>query len=100
MTVRSPGYAMGGTPTASCRGNVDVRCMLRRLAVLSLAAVAAAPRAVAQGSGSIRGTVIRSDGGIRLGGVAVAVIGTGIATSTRPDGQYFLSDVPTGRQSL
>ena len=66
--------------------------------VLALALLTAAQTAAAQGS--VRGTVTRRDTNTPVGGVAVVVRGTGIGTSTGPDGRYTLPRVPEGPQTL
>src|SRR6185436_12759292 len=72
-----------------------------RALLLSLLAAAAIPlRLAAQETGTIRGTVTRSDGGARLSGVTVEVRGTALSATTGVDGRFTLSRVPAGQQTL
>lgn len=64
-----------------------------------LLAVAAAPGA-AQGTGSVQGTVTRSDDGSPLAGVVVTVRGTGISAVTGTAGRYQIDRAPAGPQTL
>ncbi|HEX5963579.1 MAG TPA: TonB-dependent receptor [Gemmatimonadales bacterium] len=66
------------------------------LAILSLA-----PRqAVAQGTGTVTGTVTRAGEGSPLASVSVTVQGTGQSTVTGTDGRYTLRRVPEGPQVI
>lgn len=70
-----------------------MRCMSGRVVILGFTAVAAhlcVPLAGAQATGVIGGTVTRGESAIRLSGVTVTVLGTGVATSTGSDGRYAL----------
>ncbi len=69
------------------------------LLLVAMSLLAAAPIR-AQETGTVQGTVTRSDGGNRLAGVSVRVQGTGLETSTRTDGSYTLARVPVGEQAL
>ncbi len=74
----------------------------RRLIGLLLAAVlgAALPRTgSAQETGTVTGTVTRSEGG-ELSSVSVSVASTGQSTVTGTDGKYTLRRVPAGPQSI
>ncbi len=66
---------------------------------LALAAIAIASPAVAQGNGSIIGTVSR-DSGTGVGGVAVVVNEIGAAELTDSNGRFAISGVPAGTYSL
>ncbi|MFN0177647.1 MAG: TonB-dependent receptor domain-containing protein [Gemmatimonadales bacterium] len=63
-------------------------------------AVGTTSGAVAQGIGSVRGTVTRSDDGAPLVGVTVTVKGVGGGASTGTNGRYVLERVPAGNQTL
>ena len=57
-------------------------------------------QALAQSVGAIRGSVSRHDDGRPLGGVAVALQDTPIATVTHANGSYVLHRVPAGRHTV
>ncbi|HYC31340.1 MAG TPA: TonB-dependent receptor, partial [Gemmatimonadales bacterium] len=61
--------------------------------------VASAPPAAAQETGSVSGTVTRTEGGA-LASVSVTVAGTGQSTVTGTDGKYTLRRVPVGPQTI
>ncbi|MGH7562179.1 MAG: TonB-dependent receptor [Gemmatimonadales bacterium] len=69
------------------------------LLFLFAALTGTAGHAVAQGSGSVRGTVTREDGA-PLAGVVVTVAGTIVKGVTSPKGTYTLERVPAGAQTL
>ena len=75
-----------------------------RLATLLFALTAGAligtPKASAQTTGGITGTVSRVAAGVRLTNVIVGVSGSGIAASTGADGRFVLPRVPAGPQTL
>ena len=72
---------------------------LRRLAVLAGALFSiGSSYLAAQGIGSVRGTVTRSDDGSPLVGVTVTVKGVGGGASTGTSGRYFLERVAAGRR--
>ena len=74
---------------------------LRRLAVLAGALFSiGSSYLAAQGIGSVRGTVTRSDDGSPLVGVTVTVKGVGGGASTGTSGRYFLERVAAGNQTL
>jgi iron complex outermembrane receptor protein len=74
--------------------------MVKRQALsLFAAALLAASIAVAEGSGSIVGTVTRDSGG-GVGGVAVVINETGAAALTDSNGDFSFSGVPEGTYSL
>ena len=56
--------------------------------------------AMAQGVGEVRGTVSRQDDRSPLQGVTVQLKGTGLQTVSGRQGQYRLTNVPAGRQTL
>ena len=59
-----------------------------------------APQASAQGTGSIQGTVTRSDDGSPLAGVVVVVKGIGTSAVTNTNGRYHIDRAPAGSQTL
>ncbi len=80
-----------------------MRCMSGRVVILGFTAVAAhlcVPLAGAQATGVIGGTVTRGESAIRLSGVTVTVLGTGVATSTGSDGRYTLPRVAAGQRTV
>jgi TonB-linked SusC/RagA family outer membrane protein len=62
--------------------------------------VALVPRALVGETGSIRGTVTDATIGGPLVGVAIMVMGTPLAATTGPDGQYSIAAVPPGTYRL
>ncbi len=71
----------------------------RILGVFALMTLALAPLAMAQGNGSIAGTISRDSGG-GVGGVAVVVNEIGAATLTDSNGRFSFVGVPAGTYSL
>jgi len=69
------------------------------LALLIALLGSGAPPALAQQTGTIRGTV-EDDTGAPLPGVQIVVVGTLRGTTSDADGLYRISRVPTGRQTL
>lgn len=70
-------------------------------ALFTAIALTAAPTAgTAQATGTVMGTVTRSDGGTPLRDVTVGVRGTALTATTGPDGRYTLRRVPAGPQTL
>ena len=57
-------------------------------------------RVVAQGTGTVTGTVTRIDENSPLPSVSVTVKNTGLSTITGPDGRYTLRRVPEGPQTI
>ncbi|MBI3982301.1 MAG: TonB-dependent receptor [Gemmatimonadetes bacterium] len=70
------------------------------LGLAALLFLVAPLRAGAQNTGTVLGTVTRQSDGARLGGVAVSVEGTNLATVTGTDGAYTLPRVPAGAHAL
>lgn len=73
---------------------------LRRAAMWAGWGLAAAGPVAAQGTGSVQGTVTRSDDGSPLAGVIVVVKGTGISAVTSVSGRYTIDRAPAGEQTL
>jgi len=73
--------------------------MHRILSLLSLLALAAAPR-LAQAQGSITGTVRDSAAGTPLAGVVITVDGTALTGHTDAAGHYLVASVPAGTHRL
>ncbi|MBM4186013.1 MAG: TonB-dependent receptor [Gemmatimonadetes bacterium] len=72
----------------------------RAVGLVTLIAAAGPSLVTAQGIGTVRGTVTRSDDGAPLVGVTVTVKGVGGGASTGPSGRYVLERVPAGSQTL
>lgn len=70
---------------------------LLRVSALLLALVAPLG---AQGSGSIRGTVLDKDLGAPLGGASVLLVETGQSVLSAPQGNYLIENVAPGRYTL
>jgi iron complex outermembrane receptor protein len=62
--------------------------------------MARAPHAAAQATGTVTGTVTRSEDGISLLGVSVLVRGTNLQTATNTKGVFTLERVPVGAQVI
>jgi len=62
--------------------------------------VALVPRSLVGATGSIRGTVSDASNSGPLAGVAVMVVGTRLAATSGPDGQYSIAAVPPGTYRL
>jgi len=62
--------------------------------------VALVPRSLVGETGTIRGTVTDATNAGPLAGVAVLLIGTQLAATTGPDGQYIIPAVPPGPYRL
>lgn len=81
-----------------------VAALFRRLALtgaLAVGALLGIPQVVlAQETGSVSGSVTRSDDGSALSGVSISVQGTGIVAVTNTRGQYAIPRVPAGAQTL
>jgi outer membrane receptor for ferrienterochelin and colicins len=72
-----------------------------RLLVLALFSLTLIPRAgLAQGTGTVTGTVTRSGETSPLASVSVTVQSTGQSAVTGPDGRYTLRRVPEGPQTI
>lgn len=71
-----------------------------RFLLCLLAALLAAGSLAAQSTGTVQGTITRSDDGDPIPGVTVTVAGTAIQTVTDQRGNYFLPRVPAGAQTL
>ncbi len=77
--------------------------MLRRLIGSGLVAcsiLALAGPVAAQGTATIRGTVVRAGDGEAIPGVQIMVRGSGLAAATNVTGRYALTRVPTGAQVI
>lgn len=78
----------------------------RHLATIGLATAAlclnpfSAGPLVAQGTGTVQGTVTRSDNGAKIFGATVSVNSTGLEALTGTDGRFSIQRVPTGEQTL
>jgi outer membrane receptor for ferrienterochelin and colicins len=68
--------------------------------VLSLALLLSPERVLAQGTGTVTGTVTRSGEGSPLASVSVTVQSTGQSAVTGTDGRYTLRRVPEGPQTI
>ncbi|UCD64633.1 MAG: TonB-dependent receptor [Candidatus Zixiibacteriota bacterium] len=51
-------------------------------------------------TGKIAGVVIDADGKVPIEGATIRVVGTGIATETDADGEYFVINVPGGKYDI
>src|SRR5690349_9077849 len=78
----------------------SVRLSLGRLAVLTLLAgsLVLPAAAVAQGTATVRGKVTDTDGPVVAAQVVVA--GTRLGAVTQPTGEYVITNVPAGAQTL
>jgi len=74
--------------------------LLRRSALVILGVLSAPAALAAQATGTVRGTVTRTEDKSPLPEVMVMVKGTGIQGSTANNGQYTLSRVPPGQQTI
>jgi TonB-dependent receptor len=70
------------------------------MAAVIVAMLMAPPRALAQGAGSIAGTVLDAVSGAPLAGVDVMLDGTSLITATDRSGAFRLSAVPAGQYAL
>jgi hypothetical protein len=70
------------------------------LMVLSLPLLLSPERVLAQGTGTVTGTVTRSGEGSPLASVSVTVQSTGQSAVTGTDGRYTLRRVPEGPQTI
>ena len=79
----------------------SVRFSLGRIAALLLAGSVALPGALAaQGAGTVRGKVTETDGGAAVASAQVVVVGTRLGAITQPTGEYVITGVPTGQQTI
>jgi len=79
----------------------SVRFSLGRIAALLLAGSVALPGALAaQGTGTVRGKVTETDGGAAVASAQVIVVGTRVGAITQPTGEYVITGVPTGQQTI
>jgi iron complex outermembrane receptor protein len=67
---------------------LDPRSFARLLSALAVVAIASAPTALAQSSGTVSGRVTDEDTGEPLQGVTVSIVGTSFGAVTRNDGGY------------
>ncbi len=74
--------------------------MMRSIRAATLLSLLAMSSAAAQATGSVAGTVTRSDDGSPLVGVTVTVKGVGGGAVTGTQGRYLLQRVPVGSQTL
>mgnify|MGYP000677442843 CR=1 FL=1 len=75
--------------------------MLRSLSTLVLLLLLALPGvALAQGTGTIAGRVLESDGVTSVIGATIRVEGTGLGAQTNLDGDYRIIGVPVGTYSV
>jgi iron complex outermembrane receptor protein len=72
----------------------------RALAVVPIVFLLTAGAAAAQGTGTVRGTVLDSVAGRPIGGIQVAVAGTTRGALTDANGVYQLAGLPAGRATL
>jgi TonB-dependent receptor len=78
-----------------------VRTVLRTALLSAAVATLGSVSAAAQGqTGRIVGKVLDADAGVPLAGARVLVVGTPLSTTTKVDGRYALSDVPSGTVTL
>ncbi len=77
---------------------MTIRRLLLFLLLLGALPVLAQP-AFAQ-TGTVRGTITDSAGGVPIDGAEISVVGTDIRTITRSSGTYALTGVPAGTQAL
>ena len=79
----------------------SVRLSLGRIAALMLAGSLSLPGiALAQGTGTIRGRVTDTDGNAGVASAQVVVSGTRLGAITQPTGDYVITNVPSGNQTL
>jgi len=79
----------------------SVRFSLGRIAALLLAGSVALPGALAaQGTGTVRGKITETDGGAAVASAQVVVVGTRFGAITQPTGEYVITGVPTGQQTI
>ena len=72
-----------------------------RFSVLLLAGSLALPAVVlGQGTGTVRGTITDADGGAPVASAQVVIVGTRLGTLTRASGEYTITGVPTGNQTV
>ncbi len=83
---------------ASLGGNRWLTLPLIGVVVLLLSVVASP--LVAQGTGSVQGTVTRADDGAPLPGVTVTIEGTRLSAWTDQNGRYVLRRVPAGLRTI
>jgi len=69
-------------------------------AFLILTGILAAAPLAAQGTGTIQGTVTRSDNGAKIFGASISVQGTGLEALSGADGRYTIQRVPPGEHTL
>ncbi len=70
------------------------------LLTVAIALLISAFPAIVSAQGTVQGTLTRADDGTALSGVTVTVRGTRINTVTDRSGQYALSNVPAGPQTI
>src|SRR4051812_15644760 len=73
--------------------------MRLRSCLTGLIVALCAAQAQAQ-DGRVAGVVTDANGGIPLPNVTITIVGTRLSTTTRADGRYALSGVPTGSQRV
>ena len=79
----------------------SVRFSLGRIAALLLVGSVALPGALAaQGTGTVRGKVTETDGGAAVVSAQVVVAGTRLGAVTQPTGEYVITNVPAGPQTI
>ena len=79
----------------------SVRFSLGRIAALLLAGSVALPGALAaQGTGTVRGKITETDGGAAVASAQVVVAGTRFGAITQPTGEYVITGVPAGQQTI
>ena len=79
----------------------SVRFSLGRIAALLLAGSVALPGALAaQGTGTVRGKITETDGGAAVASAQVVVVGTRLGAISQPTGEYVITGVPTGQQTI
>lgn len=87
------------TSSGDVRANHRTRIFVSLLAIATIACVAPSA-ANAQATGTVTGTVTRAAPAVPVSGAVVEVVGTGLTTSTSPDGKFTLNRVPAGQQTL
>ncbi|MSR06304.1 MAG: TonB-dependent receptor [Gemmatimonadetes bacterium] len=65
-----------------------------------LATITTADPLAAQGTGTVQGTVTRSDNSAKIQGANVSVRGTGLEAQTGTNGHFTIQRVPAGEQTL
>jgi TonB-linked SusC/RagA family outer membrane protein len=79
----------------------SVRFSLGRIAALLLAGSVALPGALAaQGTGTVRGKITETEGGAPVASAQVVVAGTRLGAVTQPTGDYVITNVPAGAQTI